>query len=152
MFLNNGVHVFFFTRLPLSRFIFDVLMSYFDLLISCDSLVFLLLYLTLFISYIYPKVIANTLPLWLLILQKSKYWFWASLDICYCYLFQLIFVLNTDFICCNNFALSWVERVTTGRLRFVLVIANVGALFASQMTQFFDQFKSRVTSQFIDGI
>ena len=30
------------------------------------------------------------------------------------YLFQLIVLLKPDFNCSNNFALSWVDRVTTG--------------------------------------
>ena len=29
------------------------------------------------------------------------------------YLFQLITPLNFDFNCCNNLALSWVDKVTT---------------------------------------
>ena len=30
------------------------------------------------------------------------------------YLFQLIVLLKPDFNCGNNFALSWVDKVTTG--------------------------------------
>ena len=44
-FLNKGLHVFVFTKLPSSRFIFDLLLLHFDLLISSDFLIFLLLYL-----------------------------------------------------------------------------------------------------------
>ena len=40
------------------------------------------------------------------------------------YLFQLIALLNPDFNCCNNFALSWVDKVTTGTKRFASVISN----------------------------
>ena len=43
--LSKSCHVVFFTKLPLSRFIFDLLLSHFDLLISRDFLIFLLLYL-----------------------------------------------------------------------------------------------------------
>ena len=42
MFLNKGVHVFVLTKLPSSRFIFNLLLLYFDLMISSDSLIFLL--------------------------------------------------------------------------------------------------------------
>ena len=45
MFLSKGIHVFAFTSLPSLRFIFDLLLSYFDILISKDSLISLLLYL-----------------------------------------------------------------------------------------------------------
>ena len=45
MFLNKGVYVFAFTRLPSSRLILDLLLSHFDLLVSSDSLTFLILYL-----------------------------------------------------------------------------------------------------------
>ena len=41
------------------------------------------------------------------------------------YLFQLINFLKPDFSCCNNFALSCVDKVTTGTYNFVSVIANV---------------------------
>ena len=30
------------------------------------------------------------------------------------YLFELIILLKPDFNCCNNFTLSWVDKVTTG--------------------------------------
>ena len=54
----------------------------------------------------------------------------------------MIVLLNPDFNCCDNFALSWVEEGTTGS--FALLIANVVALFAPQVTQS-DKFKSRFT-------
>ena len=43
--LNKGVHVFFLTKLPSLRFTFNLLLLHFDLIISSDSLIFLLLYL-----------------------------------------------------------------------------------------------------------
>ena len=43
------------------------------------------------------------------------------------YLFQLIVLLKRDFNCWNDFALSWVDKVTTGTLSFVSVIANLPA-------------------------
>ena len=43
MFLSKGVHVFVLTKLPSSRFIFNLLLLHFDLIISSDSLIFLLL-------------------------------------------------------------------------------------------------------------
>ena len=45
MFLSKGAHAFVFKWLPSSQFIFDLLLSHFNLLISDDSLIFLLLYL-----------------------------------------------------------------------------------------------------------
>ena len=45
MFLSRRVHVFVFTRLPSSRFTFDLPLSCFNFLISSHSLIFLLLYL-----------------------------------------------------------------------------------------------------------
>ena len=45
MFLSKGAHAFVFTWLPSSQFIFDLLLSHFNLLISDDFLIFLLLYL-----------------------------------------------------------------------------------------------------------
>ena len=45
MFFNKGVYVFALTKLPSSRFIFDLLLLHFDLLISSNSLIFLPLYL-----------------------------------------------------------------------------------------------------------
>ena len=43
----------------------------------------------------------------------------------YKYLFQLITLLKPDFNCCNNFALSCVDKVTTGTYNSASVIANV---------------------------
>ena len=77
--------------------------------------------------------------------KESKYQFGVSVNFCYWYLWPLIALLDPDFNCCNSFALSWVERVTAGTLRFAIVIASVIALFASKITQFSDQLKSRVT-------
>ena len=42
MFLSKGVHVFVLTKLPSSRFIFNLQLLHFDLIISSDSLIFLL--------------------------------------------------------------------------------------------------------------
>ena len=49
-----------------------------------------------------------------------KFGFWGNNSGFGRYLFQLI--VN----CGNNFALSWVDKVTTGTCRFVSVISNVG--------------------------
>ena len=69
----------------------------------------------------------------------------------YWYLFQLIVLLNP--VLTIGIVLHYLElKVTTGTWSFALVIANVVALFASQMTRFSYQFKSRVTSQFIGFI
>ena len=40
------------------------------------------------------------------------------------YLFQLIVLFKPDFNSCNIFALTLVDKCTTGTLRFVSVIAN----------------------------
>ena len=40
------------------------------------------------------------------------------------YLFQLITLLKPDFSCCNNFALSYVFKVTSGTYNFASVTAN----------------------------
>ena len=60
------------------------------------------------------------------------------------YLFQVIVLLKPFFNCGNNFALSWVDKVTTGTLRVVSVILNVGIWFATlvlNITEFLDQVK-----------
>ena len=56
MFLNKGVHVFVLTKLPSSRFIFNLLLLYFDLMISSDSLIFLLY---IWLPLIMSLVVAN---------------------------------------------------------------------------------------------
>ena len=59
------------------------------------------------------------------LIKKSIYWF------CYCtvtfgwYLFQLIVLLKPAYNCSISFALSWVEKVTTGTLSLVSAIVNV---------------------------
>ena len=71
------------------------------------------------------------------------------------FLFQLIVLLKPDFNCGSHFALSWVDKVTTGTSRFVSVIVNVGTWFAMLVlitTQFSDQSKISSTSQLIKGI
>ena len=47
-------------------------------------------------------------------IKKSKYIFGDFIDTFDWYLFQLIVLLKPDFNCCNSFALSWVDKVTTG--------------------------------------
>ena len=67
------------------------------------------------------------------------------------YLFQLIVVLKPDFSCCNSFALSWVDRVTTRIYSFESPIASVSVpddLVTKQLT---DQVKMRLMSQLIKG-
>ena len=68
------------------------------------------------------------------------------------YLFQLIVLLKPDFNCWSNFALSWVDKVTTGTCSFVSVIANFPSPVELVITQSLDQVKRRLTSQFINGI
>ena len=47
------------------------------------------------------------------------------------YLLQLTALLNPGFNCCNNFALSWVDKVTTGTKSFAWFISNVRFWFAA---------------------
>ena len=68
------------------------------------------------------------------------------------YLFQLIVLLIPDFNCWSNYALSWVDNVTTGTKSFVSVIANLIAPVELVITQVDDQVKMRLTSQLINGI
>ena len=70
------------------------------------------------------------------------------------YFFQLIVRFNPDFNCCNSFAISSVDKVTTGTWSFVSVIANFAAWFAAALdvTQFADQVRMRLISQLINGI
>ena len=46
------------------------------------------------------------------------------------YLFQLVVLLKPDYNCCNNFALSWVDKVLTWTQSRVLFIANDAFWFA----------------------
>ena len=55
----------------------------------------------------------------------------------------------------SSFALSWVDKVTTGTLSFVLVIVNVGSWLAIRLSiikHVADQVKIRLISQLINGI
>ena len=47
-------------------------------------------------------------------IKKSKYWCIVSVDTFDWYLFQLIAILKPDFNYSSSFALSWVDKVTTG--------------------------------------
>ena len=67
------------------------------------------------------------------------------------YLFQLIVFLKPDFNCRSNFALSCVNKVTTGTLSFVSVILNFPAPVELVITQSLDHVKIRLTSQLING-
>ena len=55
-----------------------------------------------------------------------------------------IILLRPDFNYCNSFALSWVDKVTTGKQRFVSVIANAVALVSLGNTYLSDQIKIRL--------
>ena len=63
-------------------------------------------------------------------------------------------LLNHDFNCCNSFALSSVDKVTTRTKSFVSVIANVVAWFAAALdiTQFPDEARMRLISKVINCI
>ena len=65
-------------------------------------------------------------------------------DICSNYYF-----FKPDFNCCNSFALSWVDNITTGTLCFVSVIANIAAFASLNKTHLLDQVKMRLISQLI---
>ena len=47
-------------------------------------------------------------------MKKSKYWFGLSINPFGWYLLQLIVPLKPDFNCSSSFALSWVDKITTG--------------------------------------
>ena len=51
------------------------------------------------------------------------------------YLFQLINLLKPDFHCCYSFALSWVDKITTGTESFVSIFAIFVALVVEEITQ-----------------
>ena len=68
MSLRKGVHVLFFDKITtVIVFILDLLRSYFDLLISSDSLIFLFLYL-IFLDNVFE---CNQLNLWYSILNNA---------------------------------------------------------------------------------
>ena len=67
-------------------------------------------------------------------------------------MFQLIVLLKPDFHCWSNYALSWVDNVTTGTKSFVSVIANLIAPVELVITQVDDQVKMRLTSKLINDI
>ena len=60
--------------------------------------------------------------------------------------------VRTKFYCSRGFALSWLDKVTTGTSSFVLVIGNVRAPFEVVIMQFYGYFNMRVTSQLISSI
>ena len=68
------------------------------------------------------------------------------------YLFQLIILLKPDFNCWSNFALSGVDKVTTGTYSFVSVIANFYSPSELVITQSLEHVKRSSTSQIINGI
>ena len=57
-----------------------------------------------------------------------------------------------DFNCWSNFALSWVDRVTTGTKSFVSVIVNLPSSVELVIIQADDYVKKRLTSPLINGI
>ena len=52
-------------------------------------------------------------------INKSENWFCISGENFIWYLFQLIDLLKSNFNCPSSFALSWVDKVTTGAQSFV---------------------------------
>ena len=78
-------------------------------------------------------------------IKSSKYRFGSCTSTFDWYFSQLIVLLKTNF---NSFALSRVDKVTTGIYSFVSVIENVFALSASQTTHR----RSRLMSQLIKDI
>ena len=67
-------------------------------------------------------------------------------------MFQLLVLLKPDFNCWSNFALSWVDKVTTGTWSFVSVISNFVFPVTEELTQVDDHVKTRFTSQLINEI
>ena len=60
-------------------------------------------------------------------------------------MFQLITLLKPDPNCCNNFSLSFVDKVTTGTYKFVLVILNFPLPVELVITQVDDHVKTSLT-------
>ena len=85
-------------------------------------------------------------------LDQSKYKFGLSRDILDWYLFQLIVCLSSNFNCCSNVVLSWVDKLTTRTKSFVSIIAKFVALLPSEFTQFSDQVRIILMSQLINCI
>ena len=67
-------------------------------------------------------------------------------------MFQLVVLLKPDFICWSNFALSWVDKVTTGTRSFVSVIVNLPWPVELVIIQVDDHVQKRLTSQLNNGI
>ena len=65
--------------------------------------------------------------------KRCKFCFFANNSGFDWYLFQLIFLVKPDFNCCNNFALSWNDKVTTETQSFVSVIAYVVSWFVASV-------------------
>ena len=69
--------------------------------------------------------------------------------------FQLIFLSKPDFNSWSSFALSWVDKVTTGKESFVSVFENVARSITTSVktiTQISDLVKIRLILQLIKGI
>ena len=84
-----------------------------------------------------------------------KFGLWSNTSGFDTYLVQLIVLLKPDFNYGNNFASSWVDKVTTGTKRLVSVIVNVVFWFAILVliiAQFADHVKISLTSQLISRI
>ena len=77
----------------------------------------------------------------------------------YCYFWFISVPVNCslkrDFNCSSSFALSWVDKVTTGIYSFVSVIVNVASWLAiglSILKHLLDQVRIRLISQLINDI
>ena len=62
-----------------------------------------------------------------------RFRFWADNSSFDRFLFQQMALLKTDFDCVNNFALTWVDKVTTGTKRLASVFADLGTWFAASV-------------------
>ena len=67
-------------------------------------------------------------------------------------MFQLSTLLKPDFNCCNNVALSCVDKVTTGTYDSVSVISNFPSPVELVITQVDENVKIQLTSQLINDI
>ena len=85
-------------------------------------------------------------------MKKFKYGVGACTDSFDSRLFQLIVLLKPDFNCSRRFALSWVNKVTTGTWRFVSVIPNIASFVSFGNTHLLEQVKMRLIYQLIIGI
>ena len=87
------------------------------------------------------------------LIKKYNYWFCSCTDTFVSYFFQLIVLLKPDFKCSNSFALSWVDKVTTGTQSLLYIVyCSLRAIGLSITKYLLDQVRIRLISQLINCI